>query len=77
MIELDFEDFSIVDCHVHTWMLRENLDQGTLEKQGEALVEIIREGKLNQMYTFDSHTHTPLYLKARNPGTIYAGGFVP
>jgi len=77
MMELDFEDFSLIDCHVHTWMLRENLDQVTIEKQGKALVEIISEGKLSQMYIFDSHTHAPLYLKARYPGTLYAGGFAP
>ncbi len=77
MIELDFEDFSIIDCHVHTWMLREDLEQRTSEKQGEALMEVIREGELSQMYIFDSYTHTPLYIKARYPGTIYAGGFAP
>lgn len=73
----EFSDLPVIDCHVHTWMLRKALDQETLRRQGEALVEIIRKGNLKRMYAFDSRNHPGLYLKARYPGLFYAGGYAP
>jgi predicted TIM-barrel fold metal-dependent hydrolase len=72
-----FIDLPIIDCHVHTWMLRQALDDETLLRQEAALVEVIRESSLHQIYAFDSGTHAPLYMKARHPGLFYAGGFAP
>jgi predicted TIM-barrel fold metal-dependent hydrolase len=73
----EFTDLPVIDCHVHTWMLREALNEETLRKQEEALVEILQESSLHQIYAFDSGTHAPLYFKARHPGLFYAGGFAP
>lgn len=58
-------------------MLRKTLDQETLRRQGEALVETITKGNLSQMYAFDSRNHPSLYLKARYPALFYAGGYAP
>ena len=70
-------DSRVIDCHVHTWMLRKTLNEESIHGQTEALVEITEKGRLEAMYAFDSLTHLPLYLKARHPGLFYAGGFAP
>ena len=70
-------DLPVIDCHIHTWMLRRKLNTDTLRMQGEALVEVASEGNLEGIYAFDSLTHAPLYLKAEHPGLIYAGGYAP
>ena len=72
-----FTDLPVIDCHVHTWMLREALNEETLKRQEEALVETINESSLHQIHVFDSSTHAPLHLKALHPALFYAGGFAP
>jgi predicted TIM-barrel fold metal-dependent hydrolase len=76
-MEIKFKDLPVIDCHVHTWMLRQALNKESLLRQEAALIEIIGESSLHQIYAFDSGTHAPLYFKARNPGLFYAGGFAP
>ena len=73
----EFSDLPVIDCHVHTWMLRKTMDEETLQRQGEALAETIAKGRLDQMYAFDSRSHPGLYLKSRYPGLFYAGGYAP
>ena len=73
----ELADSRVIDCHVHTWMLRKGLDEGNIHGQAEALVEIIEKGRLEAIYAFDSLSHLPLYLKARHPGLFYAGGYAP
>ena len=73
----DLADLGVIDCHVHTWMLRDSLSQDRLHGQGEALAEIIAEGRLKGMYVFDSLSHAPLLIKAAHPGLFYAGGYAP
>ena len=73
----EFQDLPVIDCHVHTWMLREALNTETLQKQEKALVETINESTMETIYVFDSSTHAPLYLKARHPGLFYSGGYAP
>ena len=70
-------DSHVIDCHVHTWMLRKTLDEESIHGQTEALVEIMEKGRLEAIYAFDSLSHLPLYLKARHPGLFYAGGYAP
>jgi len=74
---IEFNDLPVIDCHVHTWILRQALNEETLQRQEAALVEIIQESSLQQIYAFDSGSHAPLYFKARHPGLFYAGGFAP
>ncbi|HUS77509.1 MAG TPA: amidohydrolase family protein [Patescibacteria group bacterium] len=73
----EFIETSVIDCHVHTWMLRRTLDKVMLRQQGEALEEIATRGRLDKIYAFDSGAHAPLYLKAAHPGLLYAGGYAP
>ena len=73
----ELADSRVIDCHVHTWMLRKGLDERNIRGQTEALVEIIEKGRLEAIYAFDSLSHLPLYLKARHPGLFYAGGYAP
>lgn len=73
----ELTDSRVIDCHVHTWMLRKTLDEESIHGQTEALVEIIEKGRLEGMYAFDALSHFPLYLKARHSGLFYAGGYAP
>ena len=73
----ELADSRVIDCHVHTWMLRNTLDEESIHGQTEALVEIMEKGRLEALYAFDSLSHFPLYLKARHPGLFYAGGYAP
>jgi hypothetical protein len=58
-------------------MLRNHIDDESLRKQGEALIEVIRDPPLSQVYIFGRGGHPALYLKARYPGKFYAGGYAP
>ena len=70
-------DIPVIDCHVHTWIMRKGLDESSIRLQTEALIEIVEVGGLEAIYAFDSRSHLPLYLKASHPGTFYAGGYAP
>jgi predicted TIM-barrel fold metal-dependent hydrolase len=72
-----FSDAQVIDCHAHLWMLRNHIDDESLRKQGEALIEVIRDPPLSQVYIFGRGGHPALYLKARYPGKFYAGGYAP
>jgi predicted TIM-barrel fold metal-dependent hydrolase len=72
-----FSDAQVIDCHVHMWMLKNNINETTLKNQGEALVEAINKGKLSGMYAFGKLGHPALYLKVKHPGLFYAGGYAP
>ncbi|MBL7168209.1 hypothetical protein ISS40_06005, partial [Candidatus Bathyarchaeota archaeon] len=52
-------DSRVIDCHVHTWMLRNTLDEESIHGQTEALVEIMEKGRLEALYAFDSLSHFP------------------
>ena len=74
----EFKNLPVIDCHVHfsTWVRQVNeLTRRELEKLGEFIVKVIREGRLSRMYI--SGGDAGLYLKAKYPGLFYAGGFVP
>jgi len=68
----EFVDLPIIDCHLHLWMASGILTDKTLRRQGEKLVEIIRKGGINQIYTTDGDVG--IHLKARYPQLFYAGG---
>jgi hypothetical protein len=68
-----FSDAQVIDCHVHMWMLKNNIDETALKSQEEALVEAINKGRLGGMYTFGKLGHPALYLKVNHPGLFYAG----
>ena len=39
----------VIDCHVHSWMLRKTLDEKSTRGQTEALVETKEKGQLKSM----------------------------
>ena len=61
-------ELRIIDCHVHSWMLRKTLDEESTRGQTEALVETKEKGRLESMYAFDSRTHAPLKPHSSTPG---------
>jgi len=77
---LDFSKFrkhSVIDCHVHLWMLRNGVTGPLLSQQEIALLETIQASGLEAMYVFSRNDDAPLALKERNPTKFYAGGYAP
>ena len=72
-----FCDSPVLDCHVHLWLLGDRIEEPILHEQEKALLEVIDRGHLNGMYIFAKLGHATLYMKARNPGVFYAGGYAP
>jgi len=74
----DFRDLPVVDGHVHFGEFGPGefeMTRSELEKFGEFMVEVIKKGRLKQMYV--TGRDAGLYLKAKYPGLFYAGGFAP
>ena len=57
----------VIDCHVHTLMLRKTLEEESTRGQTETLVEIKEKGRLEGTYAFDSRTHAPLKPRSSTP----------
>jgi predicted TIM-barrel fold metal-dependent hydrolase len=77
---LDFSKFkkhSVIDCHVHLWMLRNKVTDQLIQQQETALLETIKESGIESMYTFSRGDNTSLTLKQNNPIKFYAGGYAP
>ena len=77
---LDFSKFKkakVIDCHVHLWMLRDQLNEDLVKKQGERLIETINKSSIDARYIFSRGDQSPLILKMKYPGRFYAGGYVP
>lgn len=72
-----FRAFSVIDCHVHLWMLRNELAPKLLQKQGMALTEAIIHSGIEAMYIFSRGDQSPLTLKESAPEVFYAGGYAP
>lgn len=72
-----FKDTHVIDCHVHLWMLRNQVNDDLVEQQGEQLIEAIDISNINAMYIFSRGDHAPLTLKKKHPDRFYAGGYVP
>jgi len=73
-----FADLPVVDGHVHFGEFGTGTVQLTAErigKLGRFMVDIMRKGRLSQIYV--TGRYAGLYLKARYPEMFYAGGFVP
>lgn len=71
----EFVDLPVIDSHLHLWTIRETLNEETLRKQGEKLVEIVKRGDIEQIYTSDGDAG--IYLKAKYPRLFYAGASIP
>ena len=77
---LDFSKFkkqTIIDCHVHLWMLRNTVTPKLVQQQETELLETIKESGIQAMYTFSRGDQTPLTLKQHNPDRFYAGAYAP
>ena len=73
-----FADLPVVDAHVHFGASsagKAQLTAENLRKQGRFMVDVIKKGRLSQIYV--SGGYAGLYLKAKYPGMFYAGGYVP
>ncbi|RLI12348.1 hypothetical protein DRO35_03305 [Candidatus Bathyarchaeota archaeon] len=73
-----FMKLPVVDAHVHFGGSTPKKDQFTaekLEKLGEFMIDVIKNGMLSQMNITGGYAG--LYLKIRYPGFFYAGGYVP
>jgi predicted TIM-barrel fold metal-dependent hydrolase len=73
----EFVKTDVIDCHVHLWLLREKIDNETLTKQGNELLNVINDAGLNKMNIFGDGGDEALYLKAANINKFYAGGYAP
>ena len=74
----EFADLPVIDCHVHFGEFGAGdvqLTAESLRKQGRFMIEVMRKGRLSQVYV--TGRDGGLYLKAKYPGMFYAGGFVP
>jgi len=65
----------VIDCHVHFGAGQAKLAREELEKVGESMMDVIKKGRLSQMYV--TARDAGLYLKSKYGGLFYAGGFVP
>ncbi|MCW4012634.1 MAG: amidohydrolase family protein [Candidatus Bathyarchaeota archaeon] len=77
---LDFSKFKkqdVTDCHVHLWMLRNEISETLIKQQETALNETIKESGIQAMYTFSRGDDSPLTLKQHNPDKFYAGAYAP
>jgi len=72
-----FNKYSVIDCHVHLWMLRNNPTPELIQQQGEALTVTITHSGLSAMYIFSRKDTSELTIKQQAPGIFYAGGYVP
>jgi len=72
-----FRDTPVTDCHVHLWMLRNQVTPELIEQQGLALTETIIHSGIDSMYIFSRGDQSPLTLKKQAPDIFYAGGYVP
>ena len=73
-----FADLPVVDAHAHFGEFGAGKVQMTadrIEKLGRFIVDVMRKGKLSQIYV--TGRYAGLYLKAKYPEMFYAGGFVP
>jgi len=73
-----FADLPVVDCHVHFGEFgagKAQLTAERLQELGEFMVDVIKKGRLAQMYV--TGRNAGLYLKAKYPRLFYAGGYVP
>jgi len=74
----EFAELPVVDCHVHFGEFgagKAELTDESLRRQGRFIIEVMRKGRLSQIYV--TGRYAGLYLKAKYPGMFYAGGFVP
>ena len=69
----EFADLPVIDCHAHFKRGVKSLEE--LVSEGETLIEVIRRGRLRQIYI--TGEYAGLYLKVKYPGLFYAGGRVP
>jgi len=72
-----FKKHTVIDCHVHLWMLRNTVTPILIQQQETALHETIKESGIQAMYTFSRGDQTPLTLKQHNPDRFYAGAYAP
>ncbi len=84
---LEFADLPIIDCHVHfssedlnmfeNAMKNEstNISEDYLYKLETFWLDVIKEGKISQIYL--TGLNTVVYLKTKYPQLFYAGGFIP
>jgi len=71
----EFANLPVIDCHVHFGAGQAKLAREELDKLGESTVDVIKKGRLSQMYV--TARDAGLYLKCKYSGMFYAGGFVP
>lgn len=77
---MEFKEFintKVIDCHVHHRIYEDNLNKTYITSQNAALSKTIEKSRLAQLYVFGKRDHASLYLKAKNPGKYYAGGYAP
>ncbi len=72
-----FHDHKVIDCHVHLWILRNQITEELLQRQGQALTETIIHSGIDAMYIFGRNDDAALTLKKRAPEIFYAGGYAP
>ena len=72
-----FNKYSLIDCHVHLWMLRNSITPESIQRQGMALTETITHGGLEGMYIFSRNDPSAVTIKQQAPDLFYAGGYVP
>ncbi len=72
-----FKEYSVIDCHVHLWMLRKNITPELEKRQGMALTETIAHSGLDAMYIFSRNDPSALTIKKQAPELFYAGGYAP
>ena len=72
-----FKDISVIDCHIHLWMLRKTDEVRLYGPQLDALIEVKESSRVDGMYVFDGPDHPPLKLKSERPNMFYAGAPAP